>query len=156
MTRVAVVEVIPHQIISLRRQGRYEEIGPMLAELFAHAAKQGLQIVGPPVFICRAASPEECVHAHDDGMTDLEVAFPIAGDAREEGGILVYELPGGTMARIIHLGPYRDMVSALNRLFDWLAANGKTVTGPVREVYHNSPQDTPEDELVTWIYAPID
>lgn len=156
MKNVAVVDVLPQQVISIRRRGRYDEIAQMFMELAEFAARRAIEITAPPAFLCRERSPEAAMRAAETGDADIEVVFPVAGAVEGEGDIRVYELPGGTMARVIHMGPYRYCGEAYEELFAWLVANEKDVTGPLREVYVNDPAETPEDDLVTWIYAPIE
>ncbi|RXE57220.1 hypothetical protein ABH15_03675 [Methanoculleus taiwanensis] len=155
MKNVAVVDVLDQKVAGLRRNGRYEEIGSVLMELYRFVSEKGLLITGPPAFICHEQTHEEVREADSAGTADIEVVFPVEGDAAGESGIGVYELAGGTMARIIHMGAYRDCGEAYEELFAWIAANHKTIAGPLREVYVNNPAETPEDDLVTWIYAPI-
>ncbi|MDN7025193.1 transcriptional regulator [Methanoculleus sp. FWC-SCC1] len=155
MKNVAVVDVLPQQVIGIRRRGRYEEIAPMIMELAEFATRRDIEITAPPAFLCHEESPEAAMQAAEAGNADLEVVFPVAGAVEGDGEIRVYELPGGTMARIIHMGPYRDCGEAYEELFAWLAANKKDIIAPLREVYVNDPCETPEDDLVTWIYAPI-
>ncbi len=155
MKNVAVVEVIDQKVAGLRRRGRYEEIGPMLMELYRFVSEKGIDITGPPAFICHEITPEEVMQAEKAAAASIEVVFPIEGDAAGEGEIAVYELAGGTMARIIHMGAYQDCKETYEELYAWTAANHKTITGPLREVYMSDPRETPEDALVTWIYAPI-
>ncbi|KUG19546.1 bacterial transcription activator, effector binding protein [hydrocarbon metagenome] len=150
------MDVAPQKVVGLRRAGRYEEIGPMLGEVMAYIQARGITVIGPPAFICHEQTPGDAQRANEAGNADLEVVFPIEGDAEGSGEIGVYELPGGRMARIIHMGPYRECEGAYSELFAWLAENKLTVTGPIREVYINDPHTTAEDLLVTWIYAPIE
>jgi AraC family transcriptional regulator len=156
MKNVAVVDVVPQQVIGIRRRGKYEEIAPMIMELAEFAVRRGVEVTGPPAFLCRETSPDAAMQASEAGNADVEVVFPVAGAVEGEGDIRVYELAGGTMARIIYMGPYCDCGEAYEELFAWLAANRKAITGPLREVYVNDPRETPETDLVTWIYAPIE
>jgi AraC family transcriptional regulator len=156
MTHIAIVDVLTRKVVGLRRRGGYEQIGPMIGEMVEFARIRGIRIIGPPVLIHHEAMPEDGPRAGETGTADIEVAFPIAGDAVGEGDISVYDLPGGTMARNIYMGAYPGIGDAYKQIFAWLAANGKRVAGPMREVYVNDPGDTPQEDLITWIYAPIE
>ncbi len=59
------------------------------------------------------------------------------------------------MAKIIHKGPYEACAPTYEKLYTWIEQNGKTITGPVREVYLNDPREVGIEEALTEIYAPI-
>ncbi len=59
------------------------------------------------------------------------------------------------MAKIIHKGPYEKCGPTYDKLFACLQQNGKTINGPIREVYLNDPHEVPPEEILTEIYAPI-
>ncbi|MCG7854799.1 MAG: GyrI-like domain-containing protein [Methanoregulaceae archaeon] len=67
----------------------------------------------------------------------------------------VYTLPGGRMARIVHLGPYEACEPTCLKLFAWIEEWGMKITGPIREIYHNDPREVSPDEIMTEILAPV-
>ena len=67
----------------------------------------------------------------------------------------VYTLPGGRMARIVHLGPYEACEPTYLKLFAWIEERGMKITGPIREIYHNDPREVSPDEIMTEILAPV-
>lgn len=156
MQEITIIEVQPQAVIGLRRRGRYQQLIPtLLMEIVRFAMERGIPIAGPPVFLCRELTPEDVMRAGEDGTADIEVAFPVAGDARSAGDVRAYTLPGGTMARIVHTGAYRDCGPTYERLYAWLAENGRKITGPIREIYINDPREVPEKSLLTEIQVPI-
>lgn len=155
MRLILTVDVAPQKVVSLRRTGDYAEIGSMIREVASYINKQHIEVIGPPAYICHEEIPDAVQQAAKAGNADIEVVFPVVGEVVDHGDMTVYELPGGEMARIIHMGPYRELTETYNELFDWLDKNNLHVTGPVREVYINDPETTEEDILVTWIYAPV-
>ena len=74
----------------------------MIPRVYEHAMKTGLEITGPPVFICHEMTMEEVENAMKNSCTDLEIALPVTGDIRQTGEIKRYEIPGGKMAKIMH------------------------------------------------------
>ena len=60
------------------------------------------------------------------------------------------------MAKIIHKGPYEECVPTYEKLFSWIAGQGKRVVGPIREVYFNDPREVPPEEILTKIYESLD
>lgn len=155
MRLILTVDVADQRVIGLRRKVPYLKIQEMIREIAEYCTKQGITIIGPPAYICHETRQETAKQAAETGDSVREVVFPIEGEAEASGDLSVYEIPGGKMARIIHMGPYRDRHDTYQELFAWLAKNDLELNGPVREVYINDPAVTDEDILVTWIYAPI-
>ena len=59
------------------------------------------------------------------------------------------------MAKIVHRGPYEECEPTYDRLFAWIARNGMSITGPIREAYLNDPREVPQEEILTEIYVPV-
>jgi len=158
MPEVIVVELSPQRVLGMRRKGAYREIAVMLPRIFEFAFSKKIPIAGYPVFLCHEITHEEVQKADKDENADIEVAVPISEtiemiDSQE---IRIYELPGGKMAKIIHKGPYEECSTTYEKLFSWIAENGRKITGPIREVYFNDPREIPPEEILTEIYAPLD
>lgn len=156
MSEVELVEVEPQRVIGMRRRGPYSQIGEMLGELAQYAVSSGVQLAGPPVYLSHEMSEEEAMAANEAGNADIEVTFPVIGQVEGTDKITVYELPGGTMAKTLHRGPYDTCTQTYRELFAWLEENGKQVTGPIREVYLNDPGEVEPKDILTEIYAPVD
>lgn len=173
MEALAVIEkqLDEQVILTLRKKGRYEELGPMYGQLFQFAGMHGIAPAGPPVYICRDEEyqPEEA---------DLEAAVPVAGDrdaieaaVRDGGGPIGDEavdaedsrgrvgmrvLPGGRALAVTHVGPYERVGAAYKVLMDTVAQRGLEPTGPSREIYLTDPTqvESPE-EYVTEVVLPV-
>jgi AraC family transcriptional regulator len=152
---IEIVDVPAQQVLGLRSTGKYEEIPVMLGRLVEHILSSGTEIRGPPVFICHECSPEEVKKANEAGTAELEVAFPVGGRVLESDTIKAYDLPGGRMVRTVHHGPYEECEPTYERLFAWLAEQGLTISGPIREVYPNDPREIPPEEIIMEIYIPV-
>jgi AraC family transcriptional regulator len=156
MEEVTVVEVPPMKVVGMRKRGKYLEIGSMIGAVYQYIAEQGAVPMGPPIYVGHEMSEEEAADANKAGNADLEVAAPVMGDVAESEEMKTYELPGGTMAKIVHKGPYQECKTTYGKLFMWIGQNNEQVTGPIREVYLNDPTQVSPEELLTEIYAPID
>jgi AraC family transcriptional regulator len=156
MNEIAVVEVPPQIVLSLRTRGRYRNIADMVPQVFEYAFTHGIDIAGPPVFVCHETTPEEAMRADEEGAADIEVAVPILKRAEAEGPVTCTELSGGTMAVIVHRGPYEEAGPAYERLMAWIAAHHRRIRGPVREVYLNDPHAVPPADILTEICVPIE
>ncbi len=58
------------------------------------------------------------------------------------------------MAKILHKGPHEECILTSEKLFSWIAENGKRIVGPIREIYLNDPREVPPEEITTEIYVP--
>lgn len=156
MGEVTVVDVPTQNVLGIRRQGKYELIPQLLAALYHHAMQKGAQFAGMPAFICHELSKEAVMDADKSGTADIEVVVPVATTIEETDEIKFYELVGGKMAKIVHRGPYDASERTYDKLLGWLGENGKTICGPIREVYLNDPREVEPEEILTEIYAPIE
>ena len=145
---ITIVDVAPQLVVGMRKKGPYRNIGIMIPQLCQFAAQNGIQMIGPPMYICHETSPEEAMKADRENNADVEVAVPIAKRGKETEEITCYELPAAKMAKILHKGPYQQETATYEKLFAWLAKNNKTITGPMREIYLNDPHEVPEEELL--------
>lgn len=153
---ISVVNVKPQLVLGMRKRGPYPNIAIMIPQICQFAAQNGIQLIGPPMFICHEKSAEEAMKADKEGNADIEVAVPVGQRGKESEEITCYELPAAKMAKIIHKGPYQEEPATYQKLFDWLEENKKAIVGPFREVYLNDPHEVPPEELLIEIYAPID
>jgi len=54
------------------------------------------------------------------------------------------------------LADYAVITSTYEKFYKWIEEQGKKITGPVREVYLNDPNEVGMEEALTEIYAPIE
>ena len=156
MSEITVVELGRQLVVGMRKRGRYEMMATMIPQVCQFAVERGLQIVGRPTFLCHEASVEEAEKANREGTADVEIAVPVDRKTDRTDEIRCYELAGGTMAKIVHKGPYEASTPTYEKLFAWIGENRKRIVGPIREVYLNDPRETPPEELLTEIYVPIE
>lgn len=153
--QIGIVDVPAQQVLGMRGTGKYEEIPVMLLKLVEFILESGIEIRGPPIFVCRELTPEAVMKANAEGTAVLEVAFPVGGPLQETESIKAYELPGGRMVRTVHHGPYDQCAPTYERLYAWLEEHGLSVRGPIREVYPNDPREIPPEEILMEIYMPV-
>lgn len=156
MDDVTVIDVPTLKVVGMRKRGKYTEIANMIPAVYEYIMSQGAQPMGPPIYVGHEEDEEAAKAANEAGNADIEVVAPVAGEITETDEIKAYELPGGTMAKVTHKGPYQGCSTAYQKLFAWIGENSKQITGPIREVYINDPRQVSEEELLTEIYAPID
>lgn len=156
MSEITIVDLKPVAVLGMRKTGSYKEIPEMLSAVYTYAVSANIKLTGPAYYIGHETSEEEAKKADAAGTADLEVAFPVIGEASASGEFKVYDLPGGKMAKIIHRGSYQDMSPTYGKLFAWIMGNNMKISGPIREAYVNDPSTVKHEDLITEIYAPVE
>jgi len=156
MDEIQMVELEPVNVIGIRKRGAYHDTANLIPKMFEHAIANGLEITGPPIFLCHELTMEEVERAVRENSADLEVALPVSGNVRETDEISSYVLPRVKMVKTVHKGPYEKVGETYNRLFEWMAKNGRETKGPYREYYLNDPREVPPEEILTEVYAQIE
>lgn len=153
---ITEVDIPTIKVVGIKKTGSYKDIAKMISRVFSYVLKKGVQPSGPPVYLCHETSEEAAKKAMAEEKALLEVALPVSEDVEVSDDFRLYEIPGGRMAKIIHKGPYHEVGSTYHRLFDWVNRNRKSITGLLREYYISDPNETPPEEIITEIYAPIE
>jgi effector-binding domain-containing protein len=149
--KVVVKKVAPQLVASVRGiLPAYGDIGQFYGEIFPHLAKKMIFKPAAATFlICHDTEYKE-------KDVDVEVCVPIKKSIPGSDRVKVYELPGLEAACIVHNGPYEGISEAYGALMTWIESNGYQVTGPSRELYLTSPQDTRDPaKYVTEVQFPV-
>ena len=117
MEDITIVDIPTLKVIGMRKQGKYDLIPQILPQVFKYAIAHGAKFTGPPLFICHEITVDEVMKADKDGTAYIEIAIPIEEFIEESQDINCYELSGGTMAKIIHKGPYQDCQTTYEKLY---------------------------------------
>lgn len=112
-------------------------------EAFTYVEEHGKQ-VGPSIAVWYTPmdAPEE----------DVEAAFPIEKSIAETERIKVHELPSEQVASLLFKGKMDNFMQGYDAVLKWIEANGYTITGPFREVYHDFTQ---MDDVAIEIQFPV-
>jgi hypothetical protein len=70
-------------------------------------------------------------------------------------GVRVERRPAERVARLVHHGPYADEVPSLAALYEFVAAQGLTVTDAHTEAYLNDPRVVAPADLRTELRVPV-
>jgi effector-binding domain-containing protein len=134
--RIDTKEVKPQPVVSARVNCRVGEVGPLLKQsllqVHAHLEKHGARPSGPPF---------TRYHGYTGTQVDLEVGFPVSAPVPAGEGINAGELPGGTVAFTVHVGPYQDLPKAHDAMDAWLREKGKVSRGDQWEYYWTVPDE---------------
>jgi effector-binding domain-containing protein len=110
-------------------------------------ASQGITPVSEP-FAYYLGAPTTTV--------DLEAGFPVAVPCAAGGEVVPSELPGGTFATGMHVGPYETMVETYQHLTTWITAHGLVPGEAMWETYLSDPQQEPDPtKWRTQIFWPV-
>jgi effector-binding domain-containing protein len=106
-------------------------LGGAFGEVAAGAAAQGLTITGAPFGRYRFT---------DDGSFAVEAGFPVSGVVAAAGRVEPGILPGGTVARTLHVGSYDGVAAAYEATEAYLTDNGYEPAGAPWECYLDDPE----------------
>ena len=65
------------------------------------------------------------------------------------------ELPGGSFATLLHVGPYETLGLAYHALHVFAQERGHERRGPVREIYRNDPAGVRPEAIETEVWMPV-
>jgi AraC family transcriptional regulator len=148
------IETVPvMRVAFVRHVGPYCDAGQAWQRLMAWAGPRGL--FGPRTMMLGVCHDDPDVTPADKIRYDACVTAD--GRVQAEGDVGVQEVGGGEYAVATHHGSYDTLHDTYARLCgEWLAASGReTRAAPPFEVYRNSPQTTPPEQLLTDIYLPL-
>jgi effector-binding domain-containing protein len=144
--RMPEQEVVVKAVPEVRGLGMRQKVagmvgmGELIGDGFAGLGMAGLNLAGPPMTIYHDPefSPESI---------DVELACPVLPGAKgplptPAGPILEPRtVPGGEVAVIVPVGPYKTVGDSYQALAQWIGRHGYGMSGPPCEIYLTSPTD---------------
>jgi effector-binding domain-containing protein len=125
-------------------------MGKAYFEILTFIDQHDLHDAGAPMSITRTFSGSELV---------FDAAIPVRGvtetTPRDGTGVKLGKTYGGPVIRVRHVGSYRDLNATHRKISAYLAALGIARNGAAWESYVSDPGNTPEAELLTYVYYPI-
>lgn len=155
MEEITIIHVPPQQVIGIKKTGTYQLIPELLMKVYEFTVEKKIIIAGMPTAIYHETSPDAVREANEKGTAIVEAVWPVSGTLKGSGEIKVYELPGGNMVRTLHRGPYETLESTYLTLFSWIEKRHLQITGPIREMYYNNPNEVKPEEIMTEIMIPV-
>lgn len=148
-----VLKQVDVQLVASVRDtlGSFPEVGRLFNEIYGYLARSGvdgLSLIGAAIW-----HDTEFKENNIDGEAAVYLKSPVSAGER----VKVYELPGATMASVIHKGAYNKFSQAYAAIEHWIEANGYTIVGPNREIYLECAQPVRQDDdsYVTEIQFPV-
>ena len=147
---VVLKTIAPEWIVSLREQiPAYRAIGQLFGKLYGVIGPMGMQGTGVALL-------------HDTEFkerdVDAEAGVILKQEARVAGPLKCYQLPGVTVASIVHHGAFEHIAEAYGALLRWIETNHYRPAGATREIFlHLSTPVRREDASnVTEIQVPVE
>lgn len=122
-----------------------EVVGKAFGDIMAAIEAQGGTPQGMPYVAYRNLNMADL---------DLEIGFPVSKPLAAQGRVEPGELPGGTWASTMHIGPYADVGPAWNELQGYIRAMGKVPAPIGYEFYFDGPE-TPPERIRTRVAFPL-
>lgn len=152
--RVEVVDLQPFRAVALRNVGAYADLDKAYARLFAWLEHRGAfdtiqGIWGVPHHDRRDTPASECV---------FDCCLATSATLEPDDTVTVTQLGGGRYARYMSTGSYSLLDDTHDRLLrDALPTQGLTLLdSPILHEFLNDPESTPEAQLETRIYVPVE
>lgn len=127
-----------------------EAMGKAYFRILSYIDDHDLEDAGAPLSITRTFSGSALV---------FDAAIPVRGvkddTPRDDGGVKLGATYGGPVIRVRHIGSYRQLATTHRKITAYLAALGIERNGDAWESYVSDPGNTPEEELLTFVYYPI-
>jgi AraC family transcriptional regulator len=100
---------------------------------------------------------------HDDAETTppselrSEAGLVVPAGVKLPPGVDEQRLPAGRYATTLHIGPYAQLGDVWARFMgEWLPRSGQRMAhGSTFEVYRNTPEEVPSEQLETELYIPL-
>jgi len=144
---VTIKWVAPRLVASVRDSlSSYADADNLFDELNGHLKHRGAPLE-------RGAIWHTC--AGQRRSIDCEAIVFLREPARNAGRARVYELPGATVACVIHQGSDESCERAYRAARWWIKSHGYAIAGPNREVYWQGGVAQDDDSGVTEIQYPI-
>jgi AraC family transcriptional regulator len=142
------------------RVGTVRHVGPYLQ--INHAFARLGELAAPARLFERPGAQMVALFYDDPDTTPAEqlrsdAGVVVAPDVELPNGLAERHIAAGDYASTTHVGPYETLGDTWARFMgEWLPASGRRIgDGVSYEVYHNTPMDTPKEQLRTEIRIPL-
>ena len=98
-----------------------------------------------------ADAPFTAYYNMDMDNLDVEMGYPVSKIIPGKDEIKASSIPACKQVSCMYKGPYMQMGPSYEAMTDWVKEQGLEPTGICYEFYYNSPDEVPEDELLTKI-----
>ena len=123
-----------------------QAMGEAFGRVMTFLGQNGIAPLGPPMTV---------YIDYDPNTLHFRAGLPVSAEHTDgaEGDVKSASLPSGEVLTFLHKGAYAKLRVSYGEAMTELAKQGKGFGSPTWEVYLNDPRETPEDELMTQVYA---
>lgn len=110
--------------------------------------------------LASAAQPLVINTSWDEGGYTFDAGIPVAsapeGEIPEDSPVKMGSTFGGKVLKVVHTGAYGNLPSTYEKIEAYMAAHGLEKADRPWEQWISDPGETPEEELITHIYFPLE
>jgi effector-binding domain-containing protein len=151
MSEFSLIERAPQPTAVVRSTIPVTEIPKFLGHAY-EAVMQAISTQG----ITPVGEPFAYYHGAPTTTIELEAGFPTAAPCAPLGEVVPSQLPGGSVATGVHVGPYETMVETYNQLMSWMTTQGLVPAEGMWEIYLSDPVQEPDSsKWRTRIFWPV-
>ena len=148
---VSIKEIEPFVYCSVTHKGPYSLMAEAMNQLIMQMQQQNISPAGPPFSIYHN-SPEDTPPA----QLEWELGFPIPAQLTPQPPLKRGRWEYTKAAAAVHTGPYEESGDTILEIFEWIENNGYMPAGPILARYLNMPGATPDSQLKTEIWIPVE
>jgi len=147
---ISVQQVEPFVYVCLEQKGPFDKMEETIGRLLQEMQAQNIVPAGAMIGIY-ANSPSQ-VKPED---LQWEMGFPVTEQSFVQPPLQKKEWNFSLVAVGMHQGPYEKTGETIQKIMDWIAANGYLPAGPVLERYLDmNPDELKPEQLKTEIWIP--
>jgi AraC family transcriptional regulator len=151
--RVDVVALAPFRVAVKRNEGPYSKLNEAYRGLFEWMAAHGaLDSIGGIWGV-----PQQDRRDAPDESYEFSCCLAISSALNADDGVTLGDLGGGEYLRYLHEGSFDRLDESHDAMFRNLLGRSELELrdSPILHEYLNDPDDTPEADLRTHIYVPV-
>ncbi|MBD3404968.1 MAG: hypothetical protein GF411_02395 [Candidatus Lokiarchaeota archaeon] len=152
--KISDLKVIGKKFEGITTNDLSKLIGPAMGQIFGEISKSenarsGVHPAGPPMYI-------DLNTEFDPENMQFEIAVPVSKEPKIQGDLEYHIITGGKVVSMMCYGPYSDLCKDIyGQVFAFAKKRGLKIVGPLRELYHNNPQEVAPEELQTELQLPV-
>jgi effector-binding domain-containing protein len=149
--KIELIEQKAQPVLTIRTRTSLAELPKAIGETYGEIMQYLTELGEQP-----ADAPYTAYYNLDMNDLDVEMGFPVAKLLPEKGRIKSGEIPHqGKCVSCLYKGSYSQMEQVYGDISKWMDQNNYEPRGVSYEYYYNSPNEVPENELLTKIVIPI-